>query len=140
MANAPQHTPANDQQDVVESIVHHMPVVLPVAEGGSDFSAGLYRRVHGLSRQVIHKSRVYPAFSLVLASSHAIFACNCGNPVVSGFKMRPSCRHTVSGSRPYPLPPDTPPATSPPLCSFRAPTETNALCTHAHATHAVKGC
>jgi hypothetical protein len=31
MANAPQHTPANDQQDVVESIVHHMPVVLPVA-------------------------------------------------------------------------------------------------------------
>ena len=30
MANAPQHTPAIDQQDAVESIVHHMPVVLPV--------------------------------------------------------------------------------------------------------------
>jgi hypothetical protein len=31
MAHAPQTPPAHDTQDVVESIVPHMPVVLPVA-------------------------------------------------------------------------------------------------------------
>lgn len=31
MANAPDNTQPHAEQDVVESIVHHMPVVLPVA-------------------------------------------------------------------------------------------------------------
>ncbi len=31
MAHAPDHSQAHAEQDVVESVVHHMPVVLPVA-------------------------------------------------------------------------------------------------------------